>query len=801
MPVYGLHNHEDFRYIKTYLKNPPCHQLYTAAAFFLFFSLHHLPFMISCKHTGVSMKISKSVFKALWIFTLCILVLGAGIFLYIHHLRNALHTELTAYLDEVAQQGVGILNSQIQGDINSLKSAAAAISTYKTLENKPWTELLSEETKHNAFKRMAFVLPSGLAYLSDGFMIDLSHRDYLQKSLRGQNVVAGPLTDAVDQGTAVLLSVPVFSADGSVRGALIAAHPTEKYGQLIAADSFDGQGYSLIVKSNGDEVAVSAAAHTDHTASNIFQSPINENLDKDGKMRQDMQAGRSGMVRFYREGEGWLYVSYLPVGINDWYFLSVVPERVAIQKTKNLLWLSLILGGTLLLVFAALLLYIYLQNRHTQAVLYQKAYIDPLLHFPNWSKTRQDMQDLLTQTQDRTYAFVVFDINKFKVINDTLGYAKSNELLQYISSVLQEELHAGELFCRVQADLFAMLMLMETNGQLKNRLELINEKIVHFHPANKERCQLILSFGVCPVPQPPLTVDELLLRAVLARDTVKGNYHDVIAFYDEQLRQRLTQEQTIENNMEEALTRKEFSLLLTPIRDMQGKPVVAEGYPVWQPQGKPPVERELFLSVFTKNGFIARLDTYLAEEACRILKHWKDTQQPQVPVALEISAASLRSPYFASVLLQLTRQYNVSPAQLILQLSPQTDPADLPLLRQLAERLHGEGFKLALHHFGRGNISLDLIQNLPIDMIKMEGQFIQDLGKNPKTVPVLEAFIRMAKELQIRLVFDGVENKQQLELLRNLQAGSWSGPLAGKPQDAAHLFQKETINTNHAGEK
>lgn len=738
------------------------------------------------------MKISKSVFRALWIFTLCVLVLAAGTFLYLHHLRAALNAELTAYLDEVARRGVGILNSQINGDISSLQSAAAAISTYKNLDNKPWTDLLSEETKHNAFKRMAFVLPNGVAYLSDGFLIDLSHRDYFHKALEGEASVSGPLTDAVDQGTAIILSVPVFAKDDGVRGVLIAAHPTDMYGGLIATDSFNGEGYSLIVKANGDKVAISPSSHTDHNASNIFQSPINENLDTGGKMRRDMQEGRSGITRFFRSGEGWLYVSYVPVGINDWYFLSVVPERVAAQKTKNLLWLSLILAGTVFLVFGALLIYIYRQSRRNYAVLYRAAYIDPVLHRPNWAKVHEEMNDLLTHTQDYAYAFVAFDINKFKVINDALGYAKANELLQYISSVLADELHDGELFCRRQADLFVLLLHMPSEEQLRNRLELINEKIVNFHPASKDRFQLILSFGVCPVTGSTLTADELLLRAVLARDTVKGNYHDIIAFYDENLRSRLAQEQTIENDMENALAKKEFSLRLATVRNMDKTPVLAEGCPVWNPPDKPSVEPELFLSVFTKNGFIARLDTYMAEEACLILKQWRDKKLPQVPIALNVSAASLRSPYFSSVLLQLTRQYDVSPAMLVLQITPLTALADLPLLRQLAERLHGEGFKLALNHFGRGTVSLDLIQNLPIDIIQMEADLIQDLGRNVKTNPVLNAFIQMANALRLHLIFDGVENGRQLELLRELGAHWWAGPYAGTPQEPDKLFANNT---------
>ncbi len=736
-------------------------------------------------------KVSKSVFRALWIISACILVSGAGLFLYVYHLRASLHAELISYLDEMAQQGVRILNTQIKGDVSSLQSAATAISTYKTLDNKPWTELLTEETRQNEFKRMAFILPNGVAYLSDGFLINLAHRDYFRQGLEGKSAISDPLTDTVDQGTAIILSVPVLAADGQVRGVLIAAHPTDMYGKLIASDSFQGKGYSLIVKANGDKVATSQFAQADRSVSNIFQSARNRNLDIEGTMRKDMQEGRSGTLRFYRQGEGWLYISYVPVGINDWYFLSVVPEQVATQKTKNLLYLSLILCATGFIVFVFLLFYIYRQSNRNHATLYQAAYIDPILQRPNWVKIQQEMADLLTQSQD-PYAFVVFDINKFKVVNDRLGYNQSNDLLRHIASVLQEDVKEDELFCRVQADVFALLLRIQTPEQLKNRLELINEKIVNFHPATQGRLQLILSFGVCPVTNKDLSPADLFLRAVLARGTVKGHYNDIVGFYDDNLRSRLLQEQTIENDMEDALFNREFTLLLSPILTMEAIPAAAKEYTVWTPKDKPAIDTDFFLSVFTKNGFISRLDTYMAEEACRVLQDWKTQQQATVPIALNVSAASLRSPYFSSVLLQLARQYEIPTSNLILQLSPRTDPADIPLLKQLAERLHKEGFRLALNHFGRGTISLDLIQTLPLDMVIMEGEFIRDLEHNAKIPPILQAFVDMAQKLQLHLVFDGVETEKQLNLLRQLGPAWWTGPLAGKAVPAQQFFSEKS---------
>ena len=337
-----------------------------------------------------------------------------------------------------------------------------------------------------------------------------------------------------------------------------------------------------------------------------------------------------------------------------------------------------------------------------------------------------------------------------------------------------------------------LLLHMEQPEKLKNRLELLNEKIVNYSPAVKDHLQLILSFGVCPVENGQLSPSELFLRAALAKDTIKGHYNDIVGFYDDKLRQRMLQEQTIENEMEDALINQEFALLLTPIKDLTGQTMAAKEHTVWNPKDKPPVDTDTFLSVFTKNGFISRLDTYMAEEACRSLKHWQEQKQTIVPIALNVSTASLRSPYFSSVLLQLTRQYEVPAENLILQLSPRTDPADIPLLKQLAQRLHKEGFRLALNHFGRGTISLDLIQILPLDMVIMEGEFIRDVNNNSKIQPILESFVTMAQKLNLRLVFDGVDNEEQLKLLKQMGSKWWTGPLAGTPVPYAHFFSQQS---------
>lgn len=739
------------------------------------------------------MKTFRPVFRFLCILSVCVAILGAGLGLYIYYLRAALRAELTVYLDEVAQRGVKILNTQIDGDVKSLQSAATAIAMHPhDLADRAWTDLLKEETKQNEFKRTAFIEPGGIAHLSDGFLLDLSHRDYFQQSLAGQTAVSDPLADAVDQGKAIILSVPVRTPQGKILGVLMAAHPTQRYGKLIAPDSFGGQGYSLIMKSNGEKVAFSSAARTNPSQENIFTTPGNEDFNHNKKVHADLQAGRSGAVRFFRPGEGWLYVSYQPVGINDWYLLSVVPEKVAAQKTHRLLALSLILCLAGLLAFVSLLLFIYQQKRLTSRMLYRSSYLDPITRRPNWAQVQKEIAPLLENSQDGLYAFVVFEIKNFQMIEDEQGPQRAHHLLRHIARVVAENLQPGELSSRVREGQFQLLLRYEDLGELKNRLELLNEKVNISMPAEAGTFQLVLSFGVYPIAV-ALPPEDLLLRATLACESLNGSYRDIVAFYDESMRQKISRAQAIENEMEGALRRKEFTLLLKPMCRADGRIVAAQGRVRWQGQDQRVREEDLFTSVFTQNGFITRLDAYMAEEAFRLLQ-----QAPAgLPLLLNVSVLSMQDPRFAALLQKWSRQYQVAPQQLILQINPgPMNTTDIAALCQNSRAVHQAGFRLALNHFGQNNVSLPLMQKLPLCFARVKSPWPTDGKFRDKTPQIVQGLLELGQRMQVDIIFGTVQNGAQWHTLQGLGAQFYDGPFAGQAQPPEEFWGRVRQNAS-----
>lgn len=709
----------------------------------------------------------------------CIAIMSAGIGLYIFYLKNLLQKDTTTYLQEVAKRSTQILNTQILGDIRSLQSTAAAITanTDGNFEKKEWTPFLQEATRQNTFKRMGFALPSGVAFLSDGLMIDVSHRDYFHQALAGKQKVSDRLPDAVDKADAIILAVPVIYQN-QTKGVLFAAQEIEDYARLITSDSFDGAGYSLIVTKDAGKIAVSNPQKTDFFK-NIFQSLPKSTSAPHTKMAKDMQNGRSGIVHFHHPQEGWVYVSYQPTAINDWYLLSVIPEKVATQKTQAVLWLCGILAVSAMLAVGLLLFFIYKQNLRTQEKLYKAAYIDPLTGGYTWARARQEIRLLCAQNSPR-YAFIIFDIHKFKMANEILGYEKANEILRHIGKVLQEEIKPYEEFSRVQADVFQLLLSYSSKEALKYRLELLNEKIVTAAPYNKRQFQLILSFGVYLIQTCPQNINDLLVKAALARDTIKGKYNEIVAFYDEEFQQKIETEQQIESQMEKALTDKEISLQLRPICGFDGKMHAAEAHALWIPDGREEINEDFFREIFIKNGFISQLDMYMAEEVFAFLHKRQKEGKELFPIALSLSIDSLHTPQFFGVLRKLIQKYQISPRYIWLQAAPQKGQIDKAVVKLLADRLHKEKFVLILDKMGKGTTSLELLKILPVDMMKLEDDVVKGIENNLKAKSIVAALVEMAKSLKLKIIFSGVETPKQLSILQELKADFYTGSLCQK---------------------
>lgn len=718
-----------------------------------------------------------------------LIVLILGLVFYNQKLQSTLSEELTNYLTEVAKQNVKIVNTQLVGDINSLKSAAVLLRSQNTYERHKMNALMTEEARANNFKRMGFALPNGMAFLSDGLLLDVSDKPYFKKAILGQPSVSDRFADAVDGEDIIVLAVPVMNEE-HVQGVLFSTNTLDFYSKVLSVDSFEGTGYSLIIKANGDKVVASTDSGADPAITNIFHHPANATLDTDHSMRNDLAAGKSGLRLYERKGSGLMFLNYTPMGVNDWFLLSIVPAQHITAKTRQILILSLILCTTGVVIFSALLFYIMLTHKESREALYNVAYTDPVTGDGNWAKTQEDIRTLLHKHTHQRYAFVVFDVNKFKIINELLGYQKGNLLLTHIASVLRESLDDEEAYCRVTGDIFQALMHFEDESEIRKRLEMINEKIVNFQAADKTHYQVILSFGVYLIEDLTLTPTALLNRALIAHKTNKGQYQDIVAFYDEAARQQITLEKQIENDMEEALRKREFTFKLEPVLNLSNnRTTYARVRVYWNHPQKGLLDSSQFRPTFEKNGFISQLDRFIVEEVCKIYQKLLKNGELAPKLIITLSHRSLYVPMFGQGLQQLAHKYQINPRQMVLSLwEDTTHKADQ--VAKIGRELHQLGFKLMINQFTSANSSVLRLENTPIDLISVEGTFVQDISTQNRAQYILGALAQMAHAVGTHIIFEDIKTQEQINFLKKIHCELVSGPLISEPLTPQELVKR-----------
>lgn len=718
-------------------------------------------------------------------------VLALMSLLYVGRLQRTLESEVRSSLEEVARQGVKILQTQIEGDEDSLKSMATAISGYTSLNKEEMMDLLNAATKNNAFKRMAFIRPNGYAVFNDGSVMDASSQPAFVQAMQGKAALSQRRKDSTDGKEIIVQAVPVFK-DGEVKGVLASTRSIASYTDILSVYSFGGQGYNVIVRSNGDKVINANHETAIENFTNIFADRDNltwHTQEDVSKMKEDMRAGRTGSLLFTTRKGGRMYASYVPVGINDWYMVSLVPEKVLLVKTARLVWLTLAFMAAGLGLIALLLYYILAVQKSNRFALERATYEDPITGLPNWNKMQQVMASLLKANPQQAYAFVTLDVDRFKIISNIYGPGSGDELLKHISQILSSHIKEGEEFSRMETDRFQLLLKYQDEQSLRNRLELINEEIVSTPGKKTPSLRLLLSFGVYLIKDKQMPVEEMVNRSFLARRSVKYSV-EAVAFFNEDMLAQANLEKRLENDMEGAFSRGEFKLMLMPVRDLEsGRIVRAAARVLWRHPALGDLHGHTFRPIFERNGFARRIDMFVVEELFKLIKTLRARGRQEGPFSVTLSPLHIYNPYFAAALKKLADSYQVNPADLELDLSQNSLEHNIADLIDLGTRLQKEGFVIGVSRFGEGLSAIQFLAKVKAQWLKVQVVAVPDSQDLERMKQMFDSFKYLASALGAELEFDGVTTSKQAEFLKQNGIRFVSGSLWGDPLPAEEFLK------------
>lgn len=403
--------------------------------------------------------------------------------------------------------------------------------------------------------------------------------------------------------------------------------------------------------------------------------------------------------------------------------------------------------------------------------------LDSLTGIYNSAAFFEKAASLLQDDPEIPYNIVYLDISSFKIING-LFHIETGNLILKTAAVYLKAITEGNGICgRMEADHFA-LCLPTDRFDIKTFVEGLDNAV-----QSLGICHNILFYvGVYPVDNVFLPVDQMCDRAHMALNMIKGHYTVRYAYYDDVMRERVLDEQMILREMEYALEEKQFCVYLQPIYSInENCPVSAEALVRWIHPSQGLISPGRFIPVFERNGFIVRLDRFVWETVCVFLAEQRKKTDRVIPVSVNVSRLNFYNSDFYDTITGLLEKYALEPWMLKLEI---TESAYMDNPRQIIsqiKRFQEYGMQILMDDFGNGYSSLNMLGNMPVDILKVAMNFVQDIEHSDRAAGILKNVVKMARDLDMSVVIEGVETRPQVDFLQGIGCDNIQGFYFSKP--------------------
>lgn len=422
---------------------------------------------------------------------------------------------------------------------------------------------------------------------------------------------------------------------------------------------------------------------------------------------------------------------------------------------------------------------------------------DAVTHLYNKSAFFRRARTLLDENPGRIYSLVAFDIVRFRAVNEIFGYEAGDKLLRFIAEHMQSMVGETGVCARIATDLFAMCI---PDDNVEELLKNLSDSVKEYN----FRFVVQLCYGVYRVDDLSLSVNQMLDRASMAERSVKGSYVRNVAYYDDSMSLHLQEEQRMLSDMEQGLKNGEFVVYYQPkCRLDTGKIVGAEALVRWEHPRRGLLLPGAFVPIFEKNGFIMKLDEYIWEQVCIFLKECRETDPECKPhISVNLSRVDLYNPQLCDTLENLCRKYGVPNEQMEVEITESAYVDNAHLLLDLAEKFHDRGFNVQMDDFGSGYSSLNMLNEIPVDVLKLDMRFLYRFSQEGRSSSILSSIVSMTKNLRISVIAEGVETEEQARFLagigcRQAQGFFYHKPMTGEAFLALIRREMQEISNIH----
>lgn len=398
------------------------------------------------------------------------------------------------------------------------------------------------------------------------------------------------------------------------------------------------------------------------------------------------------------------------------------------------------------------------------------------------NKFMSQTEKMLRENPDVDFMILHFDIYQFQVYNSVFGRKEGDRLLCHIADLLRKMSEHIECmtYCRIEADAFCICM-PATDGE---SIQKIMEYFQKDFQAYQRNYNILSNMGVFYIEDREASIPGMIDHARLASKECKGNYIYNYYIYTKKMGEDIQEAQKIVNDMEQAMKEEQFVLYLQPKYELSGyKLAGAEVLTRWITPDRGMVPPGKFIPVFEKNGLIMKLDYYIWEQSCKLIRSWLDRGIEPFPISINISRVSMYNPRIVEEIHELTVKYDI-PARLFqLELTESAYTDNPETIKRAMRQLQKYGHTILMDDFGSGYSSLNVLKDISVDVLKLDMKFMSASGSEnqKKSESIVANVIQMAKDLNLPVIAEGVEEKEQVKFLNSVGCEYVQGYYFAKP--------------------
>lgn len=447
---------------------------------------------------------------------------------------------------------------------------------------------------------------------------------------------------------------------------------------------------------------------------------------------------------------------------------------------KNPLEALLVVGCSLLLL-AIILIMLYRSRIKSANAMKKMLYTDSLTGYPSY-KALVDESIRLIEKAPEKYALIYMDMHQFKSINDTFGYDAGDRVLKEISDTLHEIIGKDERFARVYADKFVLLLQYISESDFEGRIKELSKRLEMLSSGEFATASFLFSGGIYHLQGDFGNLDHACDRANYAKCSVKEHFVNTFVYYDDILRSQIMNEKILEYSMVPALENNEFVPFYQPkVNVITGELVGAEALVRWQHPEQGILPPGIFLPFYEKNGFIVKIDFAVFEMVVRDLKAWMDMGSDPIHISVNFSRRHMQNKHFARKLKDIVDRYGVPTRFLEIEITETVELESVELAVEFVNEIKSYGFTVSIDDFGVGYSSLSFLQELPLDVLKLDKKFLENAMIIPKARDIMRHLVTAMKSNGIQIICEGVESREQQEFIISLNCCFAQGFLYSRP--------------------